>query len=107
MNSQQKTREEWYLHIEEHKKSGLTQVEFCKQKGLVLANFVYYLQQYRKQNNILSKESHSFSPVVVQTQNNSSSNEIKIDLPNGFRCQVSCNTHPDQLKKILGVLLLC
>lgn len=106
MTKQPTTREEWYSLIEEYKSSSLTQVNFCKQKSLILARFAYYLQQYRKKDQGKLSQSPAFNEVIVK-EGNSSQGEIKIELPNGFRCQVSSNIYPEQLKKILGAILTC
>lgn len=45
--------------------------------------------------------------MVVSKSDSSLQNEIKIELPNGFRCQVSCDIPPEVLKKIMGALLSC
>ncbi len=102
------SRAEWFLIIEEYQNSNLTQSEFCKQNNVVLAKFVYYLQIYRKQNNIKSqKEKPSFSEISISQPISSAASEIKIELPNGFRCQVPSSISPEVLKKILGALLSC
>ncbi len=101
MNDGPKTREEWQISVDEFLNSGLTQKEFCKQNRLILARFVYYLQLHRKKQNQTNspQEPSSFSEVIVKKSANSLQDEIKIELPNGFRCQVACNIQPDQLKK--------
>lgn len=108
MNDGPKMRAEWQIVVVEFLNSGLTQKEFCKQKGLILGRFVYYLQLHRKQYQVKSpQDTSTFSEVIVKKSATSSADEIKIELPNGFRCQVACDIHPDQLKKILGTLLTC
>ncbi len=108
MENEPKNRSDWHLVIEEYQNSNLTQAEFCKQKNLVLCKFVYYLQSYRKQNNIKAqREKPSFAEITISQQLASSASEIKIELPNGFRCQVPSTVSPDALKKIMGALLSC
>lgn len=107
MENEPRNRSEWFLIVEEYQTSNLTQAEFCKQKNLTLAKFVYYLQIYRKQNNIRQKEKPSFSEISILQPITSPTNEIKIELPNGFRCQVPSAISTDALKKILGALLSC
>ena len=109
MDNEPKNRNEWFLIIEEYQSSNLTQARFCKQNNLALAKFVYYLQRYRKQNSVsnIQQETPSFSQIVVNQSVNPLQNEIKIELPNGFRCKVSCTISPELLKKIVGALLSC
>ncbi|MBA2653750.1 MAG: hypothetical protein H0U71_01630 [Gammaproteobacteria bacterium] len=110
MENEPKNRTKWFSIIEEYQTSDLTQAEFCKQKNVTLAKFAYYLQVYRKQNNINATRQEaqpSFSQVVVNQAVISAQNEIKIKLPNGFRCQIAYNISPEILKKIVGALLSC
>lgn len=107
MNDGPKTRQEWQIVVGEFLNSGLTQKEFCRQKNLILARFVYYLQLHRKQSQTNLSQESSFSEVVVKKSTKASQDEIKIELPNGFRCQVVSDIHPEHLKKILGALLTC
>ena len=98
--------EEWQLLAEEHKKSGLTQKEFCKQKNISLVRFGYYLQRLRKQTQSDSSEkSPVFSQVLINKS--SSETEVKIELPNGFKCTIPSIFPTEQLKKIICVLLSC
>jgi|688.fasta_scaffold183444_4 putative zinc finger/helix-turn-helix YgiT family protein len=49
-----------------HIKKELYLVEFCKRNNLMHAKFVYYLQSYRRQNNIKTKkEKPSFSELFL------------------------------------------
>lgn len=109
MNDDQSlSRTQWYALVEEHEKSGLTQTEFCKQKSVSLCRFGYYVKKYRDRNTeITSSSVPSFSQINVQAKSNSLPNEMKIELPNGFKCHVPWNVQAEQLKKILGALLSC
>lgn len=103
-----KSRTEWFALVKEFEQSHTTQINFCKQKGLIFSRFTYYVQIYRKNIKPASKqEAPRFSQVVVSQPLSSSQHEIKIDLPNGFRCQISPSISPEALKKIMGVLLSC
>jgi hypothetical protein len=108
MENSPKTRSEWFALVKEFERSHTTQINFCKQKGLILGRFTYYVQVYRKDTNPTpKKEAPSFSQVVVNQPLSSSQYEIKIELPNGFRCQVPSNMSSEALKKIVGALLSC
>lgn len=108
MENGPKKSSEWFLIIEEYRNSHLTQAEFCKQKNLVLGRFVYYLKNYRKRNNLRAqREKPSFSEISVSHSVSGISNEIKIELPNGFRCQVPSTISMEALKKLLGALISC
>ncbi len=107
MGNSPKSRPEWFALVKEFEQSNTTQINFCKQRGLILARFTYYVQIYRKNIQPTSKqEAPSFSQVINQPFG-SSQHEIKIDLPNGFRCQIQSSILPETLKKIMGALLSC
>ncbi len=75
MNAHPQTHTDWHKLIEEYKKSGLKRSKFCKEKGMPVSRFAYYLQAYNAQ------QKPAFSQVVVQSQIISTT-KIKIDLPN-------------------------
>lgn len=103
-----KKRAEWFALIEEFEKSNLSQINFCRQKGLILSRFTYYVQIYRKiKAPSPQRKTSCFSPVIVSQSPSAATSDIKIELPNGFRCQVASTIAPDILKKILGALLSC
>jgi hypothetical protein len=104
--NQPTTRGEWFSHVEQQEQSGLTQAEYCKQHYLVACRFSYYRQLVRKQK-INLPISSSFIPVVSTPPANTQSAEIRVELPNGFRCYVPSQINPVQLKHFIGVLLSC
>jgi hypothetical protein len=109
MENSPKSRSEWFALVKEFEQSNTTQINFCKQKVLILGRFTYYAQIYRKDIKSASKyETPSFSQVVInQPHSSSSHHEIKIELPNGFRCQIPLNISSEALKKLIGALLSC
>lgn len=108
MENSPKSRTEWFALVKEFEQSDITQTDFCKQKGLILGRFTYYVRIYRKDMKPAPTcESPSFSQVVVKQPPIASQSEIKIELPNGFRCQVPSSISPEALKKIVGALLSC
>ena len=106
MDNCPKDRSAWFALVNEFEQSNITQKDFCKQKGLILGRFTYYVQIYRQSKKPTSKnELPSFTQVTVNQS--SFQHEIKVELPNGFRCQVPSSILPEALKKIMGVLLSC
>ncbi len=73
MNDGPKTREEWRISVDEFFYSGLNQKEFCKQQTNSLQ------EPFSVQKSLLRNQ-------LIRLQD-----EIKIELPNGFRCHVPCN----------------
>ena len=104
MNTHPQTPADWHKLIEEYKKSSLKRSKFCKEKGIPISRFAYYLYSYNKSK---PQKKPEFSEVIVQPQIIPTIAEIKIDLPNGIRCQIPSCIHPDQLKKLMGALLVC
>jgi hypothetical protein len=106
-NTDQKYKYEyWQNLIEAQQASGLSQKEFCKQRDLVLSQFVYYRCKFN--NESPSKES-GFMPVKVSNKELSASAacDIKLVLPNGFQCIFPSHTDCSQVKKLIEVLLSC
>lgn len=102
-DTQPQSREEWFNLVKEQAASGLTQTAFCKQRNLVFCRFGYYKKQYTLESDPQTK---AFSPVLVNTASDTKC-EIKIELPNGFRCHVSSAVTSEKLKQIVTVLLSC
>ncbi len=109
MNSsnQPKSRAEWYEQIRDYESSGLSQTEFCKQRNLIQCRFGYYRKQYKQQTDDSFVTTKEFSPVVLNQPSTLQINNIKIELPNGFRCYVPNEVSPEHLKKLLGIMLSC
>jgi hypothetical protein len=100
------TRADWFDYIKEQEKSGISQVEFCKQKELSACQFSYYRGMYIKSINE-KKIEPSFAPIAIKQKVSTNIDPISIELPNGFRCQVASNITADQLKTVIGALLQC
>jgi hypothetical protein len=100
------THADWFSYIEEQEKSGISQVEFCKQKQLSTCQFSYYRGLHIKSRNE-QKSEPSFTPIAIKQKLSTNIDPINIELPNGFRCQVASNINADQLRAVLGVLLQC
>lgn len=100
-NIQQANREKWKKYIEEHKNSGLSQIEFCKQNNLSSAKFSYYKSLFK----LRPKITGTFSPVKIASS--TSTAEIRLILPNGFQCALPCNLDKTQIKNLIEVLLSC
>jgi hypothetical protein len=99
---------EWQRFIAEHQKSGLSQKDFCKERGLSLPQFVYYNCLFKSEGNPLTTVPASFAPVKLSVkENNSPSSEIKLSLPNGFQCVLPSHLESIQIKRWMEVLLSC
>jgi hypothetical protein len=107
MNSetQPKSRAEWFDLVKDQMASGLTQTEFCKNHNLILARFTYYKKQLSLETD--QQSDASFSPVIVNQPLNVKISDIKIELPNGFRCHVPTTISSEKLKQLIGVLISC
>ncbi len=98
----------WRPLVEEHQQSGLSQKEFCKQRKLVLSQFVYYRCQIMSEAPQFAIKATSFVPVKVSGEENIiASGEIKLSLPNGFQCSFPVQIDAPQLKRLVEVLLSC
>jgi hypothetical protein len=100
------TRADWFGYIKEQEESGISQVEFCKQKELSASQFSYYRSLHIKSLN-QKKIEPSFTPIAIKQKISTNIDPISIELPNGFRCQVTSDITADQLKTVIGALLQC
>jgi hypothetical protein len=98
----------WEELIEEQEKSGLSQIEFCKQRNLKASQFGYYRGVIKSKDKIKTNQKNQqlFSAVQIKKPDLTAS-EIKIILPNGFQCVIPSAMDTAQLKKIMGALLSC
>lgn len=99
--------EKWKLLIEEQEKSGLFQSEFCKQKGITVAQLGYYRGIIKGKNSSPAKPKPTFSAVTIQKPESKKIEEIQIILPNGFKCLFPALLESTQIKKVIEVLLSC
>ena len=102
---QQAKREKSKALITEYEESGLSQVDFCRQKELSPAQFGYYRGAFQAKQRAPKEMTRAFSPVKISQQ--SSSNEIRITLPNGFQCAFSTEVEASRIKELIGVILSC
>jgi hypothetical protein len=107
MNSenQPKSRAEWFNLVKDQMASGLTQTEFCKSHNLILARFTYYKKQLSLETD--QQSDASFSSVIVNQSLNVKATDIRIELPNGFRCYIPTMIAPEKLKQLISVLISC
>ena len=106
-NSENKSQIDWNNLIAEQEKSGLSQKEFCNQRGLVLSQFVYYRCSRNKGKPAKSTEP-ALKPVkVIGKEPSTISGDIRLSLPNGFQCSFPCSLDVIQVKRLVEVLLSC
>ena len=104
-NSETKSQPDWKSLIAEQENSGLSQKEFCNQRGLVLSQFVYYRCSSRKKDKNIQTAKPALKPVKVI--GNEIQGDIRLSLPNGFQCSFPCSFDMDQIKRLVEVLLSC
>lgn len=106
-DKQPKTQAEWIVLVKEQATSGLSQIEFCRQRNLIACRFSYYRKRYGNINPVDSVKTSSFMPVSINSNPTTITHDIKIQLPSGFHCQVPSTIAPERLKQIISVLLSC
>jgi hypothetical protein len=105
-NSDNKSRD-WNNLIAEQEQSGLSQKEFCNQRGLVLSQFVYYRCSKNKSKTTQVSESVLKPVKVISKESSTTSGDIRLSLPNGFQCSFPCSFDVIQIKRLVEVLLSC
>jgi hypothetical protein len=103
----QERRAKWRNLVEEQETSGLTQSVFCKERNLVLSQFVYYRGLIKAKESASVVSTDSFTPIQVNKSESNIASEIRIVLPNGFQCFVSSRIDVLQIKRLVEVLLIC
>ena len=106
-NLQNKPQIDWTNLIAEQEKSGLSQKEFCNQRGLVLSQFVYYRCCKNKKKTIQSAEPSIKSVKITGKELSAASGDIRLSLPNGFQCSFPCSLDASQVKRLMEVFLSC
>jgi hypothetical protein len=106
-NSENKSHIDWTSLIAEQEKSGVSQKEFCIQRGLALSQFVYHRCSKNK-SKVTQAEKPALKPVkVVSKESYTASGDIRLSLPNGFQCSFPCSFDVIQVKRLIEVLLSC
>lgn len=104
-DSENKSQPDWKSLIAEQENSGLSQKEFCNQRGLVLSQFVYYRCSSRNRNKNIQTDKPALKPVKVI--GNENPGDIQLTLPNGFQCSFPSSLDMNQIKRLVEVLLSC
>ena len=91
----------WQAIINEQEASGLSQTQFCKERNISSAQFVYYRSEFKPKQIAAA----SFSPVTIKQV--SPIKEIRLTLPNGFQCIFPSDLSTLQIKELVMVLLSC
>jgi len=105
---QEKRQNDWKTLVSEQEISGLSQKEFCNQRGLELAQFVYYRCRLKNKEKEAQISQPSFKPVkVVSKEAAHAAGDIRLSLPNGFQFTFPCHLDSAQVKRLVEVLLSC
>jgi len=100
---QQKIRyAKWQIWVEKHERSGLSQLEFCRQNKIAPTHFSYYRSRIKAES---TPGENLFTPITIQK--NTRVGEVQVILPNGLKCVLSHATDVTHIKQIVGALLLC
>lgn len=96
----------WKELIAEQEKSGLSQLEFCRQRNLVSSKFGYYRSVIKSQDKVNANQK-LFSAVQIKKPEQNASSEIRIILPNGFQCFIPAAMDTLRVKHLMEALLSC
>jgi len=103
-----KTEKSWQAHIDAYLSSGLSVNKYCESAGIVVHQFKYRYNRYRKNQTVhppapTTPEKTHFAPVKM-TLPNVAQAPFKILLPNGRACMVFTPFDPNALEQLLAVL---
>jgi|AntRauTorckE6833_2_1112554.scaffolds.fasta_scaffold09732_4 hypothetical protein len=98
----------WKLLIAEQKECGKSQKAFCVQRGISPAKLTYYRSVLSAQEKTLSQDNKKLVPIKLQSSTPAPvAHQIKITLPNGFRCEIPVSVSALHIKLLMGALLSC
>lgn len=86
------TQEEFQILFDEHKQSGLSQLKFCKQKGLAISTFGYWRRKMLR-----AKTGKGFIELDTQFDNR----QIEITLPNQIVIRLPAGLSTAEIKAVL------
>ena len=104
ITSNKDRRQKWEGLVEDQKKSGLSQNEFCKLHDLSLSTFGYY-RKSKKIKTAPEKPVREFMPVNLTKP--ISESEVRVILPNGFQFVFRSDTESPRIKELIGIFLSC
>lgn len=91
-------RAAWYKIIEAFKKSGLSQVNYCKSNNINKEHFAYYISVWRKDNTV-AQPSTSFMP--LQVVNTISQDKWRLNVASGISLEVPPTIPMQQLAELI------
>lgn len=104
---------EWRLLLNEHKQSGLSIKNFCKERNITPAIFYYYRDIIEKPNKqqirIEKKEAvvPDIKPIQIINSPSKDNSPIRFIMPNSIQCILPRDMLPREIKSILEVLMSC
>lgn len=114
----------WRLALEEHRRSGLTIREFCKQERLAEASFYAWRTEINKRDGKLTshvpsvsrQETRAFIPVDVvdvlddgagSGNDHASRSPLEVVTPGGYTLRFPQDIRPPQLRALLSAIACC
>ncbi len=90
----------WKRHVEDCRKSGSTQVEYCRRHNLSAKSMTYWRRKFRQ------KASISFVPLLVkpEAQNTSGNSSALVLSKDGYRIEIQEDFNPTVLGQVLRTL---
>lgn len=90
----------WQAHLDAWRQSGLSQVSYCKQHGLSLSSFGYWL--HRRGGSV---ESAAAVPIMVTQP--SIQTQVEVRLPNGWSVRLPASAQSLHVLPLLRELAAC
>jgi hypothetical protein len=94
------SQSEMFSLVSRWQESGMSQIDFCQQHDLAPHRFYYWLKKYKQIGSTTSIRS-SFLQVEVETGEPDSSEEIRIEYPNGVIVTVGESVHISRLRALI------
>ena len=102
-SKRQSKQDDWNRHIENWSKSGLSQVQYCRENNLNKHTFAYWKSKFNKQNIF-----RPFLPVSVRSDTRSEISSfpsgISLAIDDRFLVQLEVSFNSDTLLKLIDLL---
>lgn len=98
--SRGRVREIWKKRLREWRKSGLSQAEYCRQKGLRIKSFAYWKRKEKPEQKEVGFVGLSI-PTIERVQDES---PVRVILKSGYVIEIKDGFAPSTLRDVVRVL---
>lgn len=98
-----RSREEWELLVDESRNSGMTQADFCRERGLSVGALQYWMRKLREERET-SGEPLGMRLLPLHVSAPAGTEGLEVLLPNGMQLRFPAATQPAYVASVLAAL---